>query len=366
MLKILRNCVTPANLLRLAAAMTVAGSAAMAQTTTQTAAPGIDRYLGTLEPVNDTGTPLRYGITIVHVQDDFWKGLAYGIADEVKRVGGKVVQVTIAGGYGKVANQFAQIDAMMTKGIDVLVIGAAAYDGFDPILRKAKAMGIKVIAAGTPVNSKLPDFGVVFSDYDVGKQLGAVLCEKRPSPQPMKIIALPGPAGAEWAKLSVDGLKEAVDACPGAELEVAPVGGEISIGYGLAETSDMISKYPDASFVWTPTMGLGMGAIQAVKQRHVKMQVVGATIVRGIFPALEDGTLLAVNPEPSILMGRLIVQYAIRQKLGMATPLIKQTPGFLYPMIIAPTKIVTKDNVATYPWQETDVPPADWSIEAFQ
>ena len=75
----------------------------------------------------------------------------------MKRVGGKVVQVTIAGGYGKVAKQFAQIDAMMTKGIDVLVIGAAAYDGFDPILKKAKAMGIKVIAAGTQAHASEQD-----------------------------------------------------------------------------------------------------------------------------------------------------------------------------------------------------------------
>jgi ribose transport system substrate-binding protein len=346
---------------RVAAALACAVGAALAPG----AATAMDRYLGVLEPMHDTGTPLRYGITVVHVQDDFWKGIAYGIADEVKQSGGKVVQVTVAGKYGNVAEQFAQIDAMMTKGIDVLVVGAAAYDGFDPIFRKVREKGIKIIAAGTPVNSKLPDFGVVFSDYDVGKQLGAVLCQNRPRPD-FKIIALPGPAGAEWAKLSVDGLKAAVDECPGATLELAPLGGEISIGYGLTATADMITKYPDASFVWTPTMGLGMGAIQAIRQRHADMRAVGATVLRGMFPAFEDGTLLAVDPEPSILMGRLIVQYAIRQKLGQPTPLIRQTAEFPYPMIVAPTRVITKADYQSYPWQETDVPPADWSIEAFQ
>jgi ribose transport system substrate-binding protein len=325
-----------------------------------------DRFLGVVdEAVKDTGTPIRYGVTLVHLQDDYWKGMAYGIVDEVEKSGGKVVQVSIAGKYGNVTQQFAQIDAMITKGIDVLVLGASSYDGFDTILAKAKAAGIKIVAAGTPVNSKIPDWGVLFSDFDIGKKMGALLCERKPQGD-FTIIGLPGPAGAEWTKLRVDGLKEAVSECPGAKLELAPVGGEISIGYALSQTSDMITKFPDATFVWTPTTGLGMGAVQAIKQRHANMKVVGSTIMRGIFPALDDGTLLAVNAEPSILVGRLIVQYAIRQKLGMPTPRIEQNPDFEYPMIIMPTEFLTKDNYKTYPWEQTDVPPEDWSIEAFQ
>jgi ABC-type sugar transport system substrate-binding protein len=325
-----------------------------------------DRFLGNIDRiVQDTGTPIRYGVTLVHLQDDYWKGMAYGIVDEVQRSGGKVVQVSIAGKYGNVAEQFAQIEAMMTKGIDVLVLGASSYDGFDPILRKAKEKGIKVIAVGTPVNSKVPDWGVLFSDFDIGKKMGVLLCEKRPADK-FTIIGLPGPAGAEWSKLRVDGLKKAVENCPGATLELAPVGGEISIGYALSQTSDMITKFPDASFVWTPTMGLGMGAVQAIKQRNSNMKVVGSTIMRGVFEPIESGTLIAVNAEPSILVGRLIVQYAIRQKLGLPTPLIKQDPNFPYTLIIMPTQFLTKDNYKTYPWEQTDVPPKDWSIEAFQ
>ena len=325
-----------------------------------------DRFLGVVDkPVKDTGTPIRYGVTLVHLQDDYWKGMAYGIVDEVSKSGGKVVQVSIAGRYGNVTQQFAQIEAMMTKGIDVLVLGASSYNGFDPILAKAKEKGIKIIAVGTPVNSKLPDWGVLFSDFDIGKKMGALLCQKKPKDK-FSIIGLPGPPGAEWSKLRVDGLKQAVSECPGATLYLAPVGGEISIGYALSQTSDMITKYPNASFVWTPTTGLGMGSVQAVKQRNADMKVVGSTVMRGIFPALDDGTLLAVNAEPSILVGRLLVQYAIRQKLGMPTPLIKQNPDFEYPMIIMPTQFLTKDNYKSYPWEQTDVPPADWSIEAFQ
>ena len=101
-----------------------------------------DRYLGVTEPVQDKAPVIRYGVTLVHLQDDFWKGMAYGMVDETKRVGGKVVQVSIAGKFGNMAEQYAQIEAMMTKGIDVLVLGPSAYDGFDPMLKKVKEKGI--------------------------------------------------------------------------------------------------------------------------------------------------------------------------------------------------------------------------------
>ena len=326
-----------------------------------------DRYLGITEPVKDKAPFLRYGVTLVHLQDDFWKGMAYGIVDEVNRVGGKVVQISIAGKFGNMAEQYAQIEAMMAKGIDVLVLGPSSFDGFDPMLEKVRAKGIKIIAAGIPLNSKVVDFGVVMSDFEIGKALGNELCANRPKDKPtFKTLALPGPPGAEWTRLRVEGLKESAKSCQGEDVIVAPLGGEISLGYGLATAADMITKNPDASFVWTPTMGLGMGAVQAVKQRHADMKVVGSTIVRGIFPELEGGTLLGDNTEPAILMGRLMVQYSIRQKLNLPTPLIKEDKNFPYPVVVTPTRIITKENYKGYPWEETDVPPSDWSIDAFQ
>lgn len=326
-----------------------------------------DYYLGVTDQVKDKPPFLRYGVTLVHLQDDFWKGMAYGMVEETKAVGGKIVQVSIAGKFGNMAEQYAQIQAMMTKGIDVLVLGPSAYDGFDPMLEKVKAKGITVIAAGIPLGSKLADYGVVMSDYDIGKRMGDALCQNRPKDKStFKVLALPGPAGAEWTKLRVDGLQESAKSCQGEEVIVAPVGGEISIGYALSTTSDMITKNPDASFVWAPAGGLGVGAIQAVRQRHAHMQVVSSNIVRPDFPALEDGTLLGVNSEPAILMGRLMVQYSIRRKLGLPTPLIQQDKHFSYPVVVTPTRIITKENYKGYPWQQTDVPPEDWSIEAFQ
>ena len=43
----------------------------------------VDRFNGMLEPIK-AEKPFTMGVTLVHLQDDFWKGIAYGILDEAK------------------------------------------------------------------------------------------------------------------------------------------------------------------------------------------------------------------------------------------------------------------------------------------
>ncbi|WP_162619597.1 substrate-binding domain-containing protein, partial [Salinicola peritrichatus] len=150
----------------------------------------------------------------------------------------------------------------------------------------------------------------------------------------LKVLSIPGPAGGEWAHLREEGLKEAVADCPGLNLVEGPVGGAVSISYGLSQASDLLQRNPDAKFIFTPQVSLGMGAAQAVKQRHLDVGVVTSTLVKKSFPLLEDGSLLANSTEPSILMGRLIVQYTIRKAEGLPMPNLQQTKSAPYPTLI--------------------------------
>lgn len=323
-----------------------------------------DRFLGLIEPVSAT-KPLRIGVSVVHLQDDYWKGMAYGIADEARRSGVEVVQISVAGAYGNVTQQFGQLQTMKTRGVDVMVVGPAAYDGYNPILTAMQKAGIMVIAAGIPVNSKSVDFGVVMDDTSIGADLGAFICEKKGS-GPAKALSIPGPAGAEWAHMRAAGFKAAAEKCEGLTVVEGPVGGAIDISYALGLASDMLEKNPDAKFFFTPQITLGMGVIQAAKQRQADVGVVSSTVVKEIFPLLESGDLLGEATEPSILMGRMMVQYAIRKAQGLPLPNLVQGEKDPYPSLVVRQQILTKDNAPGYPYALTDIPPADWSISAVQ
>jgi ribose transport system substrate-binding protein len=348
----------PARLL--AAAGVVAAASAIASPAAD--APDPLRHL--VEPVA-AAKPFRIGVTLVHLNDDFWKGIAYGVADEAKQAGAKVVQISVAGGYGNVPQQFAEIETLRTLGIDVLVLGPAAFDGYNPILKTLRDGGIKVVAAGIPVNSANVDFGVTQDDGAIGATLADAVCRAK-GDGPATVIAIPGPAGAEWARLRHVGFDERADRCAGLTLVEGAVGGALGLEHGLSEASDLLLKHPEARFVYTPEISLGMGAVQAARQLGIDARIVSSSVVRESIPLVRQGRILADESEPGILIGRLIVQYAIRVEAGMPTPHLEMSAGALYPTVVIPTTLITPENVDTYPFDLYEIPPKGWSIAAFQ
>lgn len=329
--------------------------------TAHLAAEEFDRLRDLVEPVT-AAKPFKIGVTLVHLQDDFWKGIAYGIADEAEKAGVEVVQISVAGAYGNVREQFAQLETLKTLGVDVAVVGAAAFDGYNPILRSLKDAGIMVVAAGIPVNSEHVDFGVTQDDSAIGVSLAEVVCSAKGDGDALA-VTIPGPAGAEWARLRHVGFVETAKGC-GVSVVEGTVGGSIGLEHGVSQGSDLLLKNPDADFVFTPVIPLGMGAVQAARQVGSEAKVVSSALVREAIPMIEDGRLVAVVSEPGIVMGRLIVQYAIRKLEGQEMPNL--VTGGLYPNVIVPNTLITPENAQTYPYDLWEIPPKSWSIEALQ
>lgn len=321
-----------------------------------------DRLIGLIKPLTARSS-FKIGVTLVHLNDDFWRGIAYGIVDEAKRSNVKVVQISVAGAYGNVREQFAQLNTLKTLGVDYVVLGAASFDGYDPMIKQLQSAGIRVVAAGIPVNSRHVAFGVTQRDSAIGQVLADAICKKNGKG---KVIALPGPAGAEWARLRYVGFMDEIKKCRGITVYDGAFGGALGLQEGLAQTSDLLLKHPDVNFVYTPEISLGMGAAQAIRQMGSPAQVVSSSMVKEAVPMISDGRLLAVVSEPGIIMGRLIVQYAIRQREGIPLPNLIVDKGSPYPYVLTPTTLITRDNVKNFPLGIYEIPPAGFRIDALQ
>lgn len=318
-----------------------------------------DRLQGLIEPVV-ASKPLKIGITVVHLMDNFFTGIAYGIMDEAKRSGVNVVQFSAAGNYGNVKEQFAQLEAFKSLGVDYAVLSPAAYAGYDPVIADLAKSGVKTISAGIPVNSKNVTFGVLQDDFEIGTALGKAVCDD--GGKGKKVIVVPGSAGLEWSRLRYEGFKEAATAC-GAVLTDPAFQGDMTLASGMAQTQDLLMRHQDAEYLFTPASYLAMGAAQAVRQSGRKVKVVTATMVKEEEQMIRDGRMLAVVSEPGIVMGRLIVQYAIRQNEGLPMPsLTEPTQSVPYPHYNVPIVMVTKENVDTHPYDLYEYPPKDWRV----
>ncbi len=145
-------------------------------------------------------------------------------------------------------------------------------------------------------------------------------------------------------------------------------GGALGLQEGLAQTSDLLLRNPDVNFVYTPEVSLGMGAAQAIRQQNRKAQVVTSSMVREAAPMVKDGRMLGVVSEPGIIMGRLIVQYAIRAQAGQPLPnLVPAGQGGLgYAHYNVPSTLITKANVDSHPFEVYEIPPKSWQMPAVQ
>ena len=137
----------------------------------------VDRLRGVVEPTT-AKKPYRVGIAVVQLADDYWKGMVYGLVDEAKQSNVEIVRVLAAGGYGKTSEQIAQLEALEALKVDAIILGAADFDGYDQIIKRLTDKGIKVIAAGVPVNSKQVSLGVTMDEIEIGKTIANYICKQ--------------------------------------------------------------------------------------------------------------------------------------------------------------------------------------------
>lgn len=318
-----------------------------------------DRLIGLTTPIK-SDKPFKIGVAVVHLQDDFYKGIVYGIEDEAKRVGAEVVQVSVAGGYGNVREQFAQLEALKALKVDMVAFAAASFNGYDNALKALKDAGIKVAAVGIPVGSKQVDFGVLQDDQEIGRTLAKEICATRDLGT---VLTVPGPAGAEWARLRYVGFMEQAKQCAGLKPIEGAFGGALGLQHGLTQTADLLLRHPDAKYVYTPEVSLGMGSAQAIRQQRKNAKVVSSSMVKEAIPMIKDGRFLAVVSEPGIIMGRLLVQFAARQFSGKPVSELKVADASSpYPYFNVPPVLIKPANVDQHAYEIYEIPPASWKL----
>ena len=83
----------------------------------------------------------------------FWISVTYGVEEQAKAAGVEVVKVN-AGGDANASQQIAQIQDLIQKKVDAIVIGATNGDAVKAVVEQAAAAGIPVIGISSPPNTR--------------------------------------------------------------------------------------------------------------------------------------------------------------------------------------------------------------------
>lgn len=155
--------------------------------------------------------------------------------------------------------QLSNIEDLITKGVDAIILNPLSQTGLEGVLTKARNQGIKVILLGT-VEGDYYDAAICVDDYDFGVAGGKWLAEKLNGQG--KIIVLNGIDGNDTSNKRYNGAMSELEKYEGIEV-LAAVSAKWDYATAKTEVANLLAAYPEIDGVYSQGGAMTMGAIEA-------------------------------------------------------------------------------------------------------
>jgi ribose transport system substrate-binding protein len=258
----------------------------------------------------------------------------FGI-DEAKAAG-LVDEYLYADANDDPAKQIADIEDLLTKGCDVLIISAAAQDVVDPGAKKAMEMGVPVITLDRDVQS--PSNRVSYTDGDscaMGRTQAEWLVKELDGKG--DILLLSGMAGASPAEERLRCAREVFAQYPDIK-ELAQAYTDWSPTGGQKQMEAWITQFGEVDGIWADSALQGVGVVEALLAAGMTVPpITGEDWALFLRQATENNFPFVAVSFPN-RMGYVAVQDALALLQGQPIPFHHQ---------VAPIAI-TAENMAEY------------------
>jgi ribose transport system substrate-binding protein len=298
----------------------------------------LEWYLKQPEPVPKKKYQL--GFAAVYLADPIWVAFEYGVEQQCEKLGLPKPYVTSAGGYDKAAEQIAQVEDLLARGIDGLLLGPADPDGLVPTVERAVEAGVPVLNFASGINTDK-----VISDIQVNQRLIGQRAAERLGKElngKGKVFMLAGVAGTSWAlereKGFIEYMKEHYP-------DIQIVGKQYSkndraVGLRIAE--DALQAHPDIDAFYGGSDLLAAGAADAVKAagKKGKIKVISLSgISKDTQQLIRNGEITFSVPYQAVEQGKMLVNVMVHYLNGD-----KNIPK----RIGLPIEIIDQKNVDTF------------------
>ncbi|MDI3385359.1 substrate-binding domain-containing protein [Streptomyces sp. B-S-A8] len=258
------------------------------------------------------------------------------------------VTLEITEGSNDTAAQIGQIDTLINKKVDVLVILPA--DG--------KAMtqaGLKAMRAGIPVvnldrifaNPQAYRCWIGGDNYGMGLNAGHYIGEQLKDKKNAKVVELAGLDNLELTKQRTEGFDAALKNYPNIK-KVARQAAEFTVESGQSKMSQLLQAQKNFDALWNHDDDQGVGALRAIEQAgRDDFFMVGGAGALSAMQAIEsgEGVLKAtVLYPPTMSASAIDLARALGQGKGIGGMAEFEIPS----SITLYSAVVTKDNVNQY------------------
>jgi len=283
--------------------------------------------------------PLKsVGVTVGDLANPYFVAIGEGANETAKKLGGPGVKVTTVSSKYDLNTQVGQIENFIANKVYIIVVNAVDPKGIAPVLKKARAAGIVVVAVDVGADGA---DATVMSDNTMA---GSVACEylaKQLSGRGNVVIVNGPPVTAVIDRVS--GCKKVLAGYKDIKILSDNQDAKGSRDGGLDVMANLLTANQKIDGVFSINDPSGIGAELAIKQAH-RSDVKLITSVDGAPDAQnalknKAGLFSETSAQNPYKMASMAVQIGYDLMNGKAPA---QTVTLL------PTPAVTKDNVASY------------------
>ncbi|RII12348.1 ABC transporter periplasmic-binding protein YtfQ precursor [Streptomyces sp. YIM 130001] len=258
------------------------------------------------------------------------------------------VTLEITEGSNDTAAQIGQIDTLINKKVDVLVILPADGKALTQAGLKAMRQGIPVVNLDRVFdNPQAYRCWVGGDNYGMGLNAGHFIGEQLKDKKNAKVVELSGPDNLELTKQRTDGFNAALKNYPNIK-KVARQAADFTVESGQSKMSQLLQAQKTIDALWNHDDDQGVGALRAIKQAgRDEFLMVGGAGAKSAMDAIkaDDSVLKAtVLYPPTMAASAIDLARALGQDKGISGLAEFEIPTSL----TLYSAVVTKDNVNEY------------------
>ena len=245
------------------------------------------------------------------------------------------VEVMVTDGQLNAQKQIADIEDMIAKKVDIILVAAHQSPTLIGVLREAQEAGIPIIAFDRTLTDPSVQVGMVVNDdYQAGVSAAQILGEGLNGEG--KIVVLEGPAGNTVVTLRQDGFLKGLEQYPGIEIVDDQVANFQRV-QAVDVFENMIQANPDITGVYCHNDEMALGCVKVLKDAGIEgVKVVGLDGQKDALESIIAGDLYGTV--------RKVVEFPAA--LDMALEYLET--GEVTPMQYLDSIPITKENAEEY------------------
>jgi ribose transport system substrate-binding protein len=288
----------------------------------------------------------KVGVAMYTLGAPYFAAQVAAAEDQAKKAG---CEVTTADGQNDMAKQIADVEDMVSKGVNLLILNPRDPEGLVPAADAATKAGVKVVIMDSSISTKANVITQVRSSNDMNGFLVGQWLANAMKGTPLKIILLSGDKGNEVGRDRrlgvIRGLAEGQLNNEGkTSFEIIGQGwGGWSNEGGLAAMDDLLQAHPDVNVVLGENDSMVLGAIKSMEAAG-KTGVLALAAADGQKEALaliKEGKYGATGLNDPDLVARTAVDIGLKALKG-------ELPSDFPKLNLTTPDVITKDNVDKY------------------